>query len=101
MFQHLKDWIASNENALVVNAFVEQIHSAARRVRQQPRADMVNDFTIALLRHFTIETPIPCFHMKNRHIHLLGHDRRQSAIGIPEDQAGIGPYFINECLGRF
>src|SRR3989442_367642 len=87
MRQDFEDRVAGDKDPFIADAFVEQVHTTALDIRQQPGTRMIDDLPVPFLRHPEIETTIAGLHVKDRYAFLLGHKRGQSAVGIAQDQA--------------
>jgi len=48
---------------------------------------------------FSVERPVAGFHVINRHLHPLGDDGRDSAVGITENEQSIGLLRGDDSLG--
>ncbi len=76
------DGIACDKDSLSLDAFSQQVLTAALRVGHQNIAAVIDQTTICLLRYSVIVAAIARFHVKNRNTHSLHHDGCQAAIGV-------------------
>src|SRR5262249_40359940 len=60
-------------------------------VREKDAARVVDDAPVHLLGHTIVEAAVACFHMVDRHAHAASDDRRQTRVGIAEEQHAVGP----------
>ena len=59
---------------------------------------MIDNATVGFLRHPLVETAITRLHMKNRDFAFFRRDGGQRAVGITQDQEGIGSQCIDQCI---
>ena len=53
--------------------------------------DVVDDPAVDLLGHALVEAAVAGLHVEDRDLAALGGDRREAAVGVAEDQQGVGP----------
>ncbi len=69
------------------------------RVDEIEVGDMIDDPPIELLGHIEIEASVAGFHVVDRNLHPPGHDARDGAVGIPENQNRVRFLFLQHALG--
>jgi hypothetical protein len=88
---YLMDGITDDEDPIAADALAQEVFPAALRIRHQHRAAVVDDPAIDFLGHAVVVAAIAGFHVQDGDAETTGHDSRQAAVRIPEDQQSVWP----------
>ena len=96
--QHLGHGATGDIRAFLGQATVSEIAAGMLAVGHVHITDDVNDAAIGLLGEAFIFAAVACFHVENRDMEALGADDAETAIGVAQDEHGIGFDFHHKLV---
>ena len=98
--QHLRHRAARHVGALGSAAGVLQIAAGMLGVGQIHVADYVDDAAIGLLGQALVLAAVARLHVEDGDVQALGSDGGQAAVGIAQDEQGVGLHLRHELVAR-
>jgi len=96
--QHLKHGAAGFDDAVGGEAFAQQIFAGNAAVSEVDVGDVVNDFSVGFFGYALVEAAVAGFHVEDGDVALLGGDGAETAVGISQNQKGIGLDFFEKWV---
>ncbi len=89
MVEHLEHGAAGRDHQVRGQAFAQQVLPGDGAVRQVHVRHVIDDPPVDLFRHPHVEASVAGLHVEDRNTATLGRNRRQTRIGVPQDQHGF------------
>ena len=90
---------AGDVGALRCAAGVLEVAAGVLGVGQVDVGDHVDDAAVGLLGQALVLAAVAGLHVEDGDVQALGRDGGQAAVGVAQDQQGIGPHFDHELVG--
>ena len=90
--EHLAHRRAGEIDAAVGQALRQQVAAGMLGIDEVEIGDVIDQSPVDLLRYVEVETAVASFHVIDGNLQPLGHDCRNRAVGVAEDQHRIGAF---------
>ena len=90
VLQHLVHGAAGLDDAVGGQALGQQVVAGDVAVGQVDVGDVVDDPAVDLLGHALVEAAVARLHVEDGDLPPLGGDGRQTAVGVAQDEHGVG-----------
>ena len=97
--EHLVHRAAGLDDPVGRQPLAQQVLAGDRRIGQVDVADVVDDLAVDLLGHALVEAAVARLHVEDRDLLPLGGDGGQAAVGVAQNQHGIGLHLAQDGVG--
>ena len=99
LMQHLRHRRAGYIDPLLRQPAFVQILARVLRIGQVHVGDDVHDPPVGFFRQAFVLAAVARLHMENRDMQALGRNGGQAAVGVAQDQQGVGPDLRHQLVG--